>query len=172
MNERTLQRDGVLVEVRDHTRWGANPEAIADLVALVLRGEGVSAAEVGVGLVGEAAMRRLNREQRGVDAVTDVLSFPLEEPGEWESPLRSEPGVADLAAQEPPRLLGDVVLCPRQAVRQAMAEGTPPAFEVALLLAHGLLHLLGWEHQEWPGPMALRQGELLSGFDWTRLAGA
>jgi probable rRNA maturation factor len=159
--EQSLQRDGVAVEITDSTRSGPKAAAVADLVAHVLRAEGAARAEVGVAFVGERRIRRLNREHRGTDGITDVLSFPLEEAGEW----AGSPG----AAGEPPRLLGDVVVCVRKAARQAAADGTPRSFELAVLLVHGLLHLLGWEHDERLGPMALRQAELLTDFDWGTL---
>ena len=194
--EQSLRRDGVVVEITDSTRSGPSAAAAADLVALVLRAEGAAPAEVGVAFVGERRIRRLNREHRGVDSVTDVLSFPLEEAGEWddETGRRTEPvdetaeahddeagprgtggdddpwhGGGPAAAAGPPRLLGDVVICVRQAARQAAVDGNPLSFELAVLLVHGLLHLLGWEHDERPGRMALRQAELLTDFDWSTL---
>jgi probable rRNA maturation factor len=149
--------DGITIEIENATRAAIDGDRVADLVRHVLSSEGAVPAEVGVQFVGARRMRALNGEYRSVDAVTDVLSFPLEEPGE--EPL---PGV--------PRLLGDVIVCPVQARRQALADGAPPAFELAVLLTHGLLHLLGWEHEERPGRMALRQGELLAGWDWSGLS--
>lgn len=146
----------IVVELTDATRAGVRHERVVSLARHVLEAEGVAGAEVGVHLVGERRIAALNAGHRGVRGVTDVLSFPLEEPGE-EQPV----GV--------PRLLGDVVVCPVQARRQAGLDGTPPAFELALLLTHGLLHLLGWEHEEEPGRMALRQGEILAGWDWSGL---
>jgi probable rRNA maturation factor len=171
----------VTVDVTDTTRSGPYADVVAELVALVLRAEGATPAEVGVAFVGERRIRQLNREHRGTDSVTDVLSFPLEEAGEWDD--EAGPSAADEAGPsaideacgsscdggDPPRLLGDVVICVRRAARQAAADGNPRSFELAVLLVHGLLHLLGWEHDEQPGPMALRQAELLSDFDWTRL---
>ena len=149
--------DGVVVEVTDATRSRVDRERVRALAAYVLAEEGIDEGELGVHLVGERRIRALNREHRGLDEVTDVLSFPLEDEDE-------EPMVGV------PRLLGDVVLCPVQARRQALADGTPPAFETALLIVHGVLHVLGWDHEDDPGPMALRQGELLAAFDWTGLA--
>jgi probable rRNA maturation factor len=149
--------DGIVVEVTDSTRSRIDRERVAAMAAFVLAEEGVDAAELGVHLVGERRIRMLNREHRGLDEVTDVLSFPLEDEGE--EPME---GV--------PRLLGDVVLCPVQARRQAEADGTPPAFETALLIVHGVLHLLGWDHEVHPAPMAMRQAELLATFDWSGLA--
>jgi len=180
MNEReqSLRRDGVVVEVTDSTRSGPSAAAVADLAAHVLRAEGAARAEVGVAFVGERRIRRLNREHRGLDGVTDVLSFPLEEAGEWGDEAGRQAGADDEADGPggphegpggPPRLLGDVVICVRQAARQAAADGAPRSFELAVLLVHGLLHLLGWEHDEQPGLMALRQAELLTGFDWSSL---
>jgi probable rRNA maturation factor len=180
--QQEADRPDVTVEVTDSTRSGPNVDVVAELAAFVLRAECAAPAEVGVAFVGERRIRRLNREHRGIDSVTDVLSFPLEEAGEWdeeggadEDPARdaSETDEEYEAAGDengPPRLLGDVVVCVRQAARQAAGDGNPLSFELAVLLVHGLLHLLGWDHDDQPGPMALRQGELLKDFDWTRLA--
>ncbi len=68
-----------LVEVVNTTRTQVDEELVARLVATVLEAEGVLGAEVAVAFVGEARMRALNREHRGKDEVTDVLSFPLED---------------------------------------------------------------------------------------------
>ncbi|MEI6449189.1 MAG: rRNA maturation RNase YbeY [Actinomycetes bacterium] len=151
-----------LVEVFNRTRVRLDDEAVARLVAGVLEAEGVENAEASVELVGERRMRALNAEHRGRDEVTDVLSFPLEEAGEG-------PGPAAAGAAGPPRLLGDVVVCARQALRQARADSLPPAFELAVLLVHGALHLLGYEHETDAGRMALRQAELLELVDWEAL---
>lgn len=155
----TLRRGESLLEIADGTRAPLDHEAVGDLVAHVLEAEGAAPAEIGLQFVGERRMRRMNAEHRGADVLTDVLSFPLEEPGEW---------VAGAASGQP-RLLGDIVICPAQALRQAAGDGIPPAFELGVLLVHGALHLLGWRHDESPGPMAVRQAELLQSFDWTRL---
>lgn len=200
------ERPDVTVDVTDATRSGPNADMVAELAEFVLRAERAAPAEVGVAFVGERRIRQLNREHRGIDSVTDVLSFPLEEAGEWDEADRraadeagwdveadsgaaeatGSDGVEDAGAPAgpveddetydarggadgPPRLLGDVVICVRQAAVQAASDGNPLSFELAVLLVHGLLHLLGWEHDEQPGPMALRQAELLSDFDWTRL---
>jgi probable rRNA maturation factor len=160
---RTMQRGGVTVEIVDRTRTPLGHAAIADLVVHVLEEEGAVPAELGLRFVGERTMRGLNAAHRGVRGVTDVLSFPLEEPGEWP---------AGAAGERPPRLLGDVVVCPRQAARQAAGDDTPVAHELAVLLVHGVLHLLGWEHDETPGPMGARQAELLRSFEWSRLVRA
>lgn len=94
-------------------------------------------AELSVLLVDEAAMTALHRQWMDEDGPTDVLSFPMDElrPGrEGEDP---QPG-----------LLGDVVLCPTVARRQAAEAGHTVHEEMLLLTTHGILHLLGYDHAE------------------------
>ena len=94
-------------------------------------------AELSVLLVDEATMERLHVQWMDEPGSTDVLSFPMDE-------LR--PGTED---QEPPQgLLGDVVLCPVVAERQAGAAGHSAQDELHILLTHGILHLLGYDHAE------------------------
>jgi probable rRNA maturation factor len=159
------------VEVANRTRVPVGEVAVAELVDLVLVAEGAAGAEVGVTFVGERRMRALNREYRARDAVTDVLAFPLED--EEEIVVHgAQDGAGEAAAPGgPPRLLGDVVICARQALRQARASGLPPAAELAVLLVHGTLHLLGYDHVTDAGHMALRQAELLETARWEGLVG-
>jgi probable rRNA maturation factor len=86
-------------------------------------------AELAIVLTDDSAIRVLNRDWRGVDAPTNVLSFP-----------------AGPAGGEPP-LLGDIVLAHETVAREADAEGKPFAHHVAHLAVHGFLHLLGHDHQ-------------------------
>jgi probable rRNA maturation factor len=152
-----------VVEVINATRLPVDGQAVARAVDTVLRAEDVHDAELAVSFVGEDRMRALNGAHRGRDEVTDVLSFPLE--GGDDVPAASgDPG-------GPPRLLGDVVICARQALRQARGDGSPPAFEVAVLLVHGVLHLLGHDHEVDAGEMALRQADVLELVDWEALVG-
>ncbi len=182
-----------LVEVVNTTRTQVDEELVARLVATVLEAEGVLGAEVAVAFVGEARMRALNREHRGKDEVTDVLSFPLED---WDdggpegddqrgvlaaaaagvsAAASPAPDLGDVAAavvageNGPPLMLGDVVICARRALRQARADAHPAAFEIAVLLVHGTLHLLGYDHETDAGQMALRQAEVLELVDWEDL---
>lgn len=96
----------------------------------LLRAVGRGDASLSLVLVDDAAIRELNREHRGKDRSTDVLSFPLE-PGSF----------------EPEPLLGDVVISIETARRQAMDYDAPLQREVERLLIHGLLHILGHDHE-------------------------
>ena len=187
----------VAVEVVNLTTVAVDPEAVTQLVAGVLAGEGVAAGELGVRFVGARRMRALNRDFLGDDEVTDVLSFPLEDAGmpggsgDGEGSGRAAEGTGKDAVGEAgrgagglghfvgeagdgsrpavPRLLGDVVVCPRRAAAQARAAGTPLAFEIAMLLVHGTLHVLGYDHDVDAGEMALRQARYLDDSSWERL---
>lgn len=108
-----------------------------------------TAGELSVALVDDAEMRALNRDWRGKDRPTDVLAFALRE-GED----------ANVHAE----VLGDVVISLDTAARQAAARGAGAADEVRVLLAHGILHLLGYDHERSPADarrMFARQRALL-----------
>jgi probable rRNA maturation factor len=152
--------EALQIEVRNDTRYSVDTAAVAALARGVLRAEGVTAAELGIGFVGELRMRSLNRVHRSSDYVTDVLAFSLEGPGE----VSERQGV--------PRLLGDVVVCLKRAERQAAAAGLPLSLEAAVLLVHGVLHVLGHDHETDAGEMALRQAEILESLAWDGLVAA
>lgn len=93
-------------------------------------------AELSIAVVDEDEMARLHVEWMDVPGPTDVLSFPMDEmrPGTPEEPAEGT--------------LGDIVLCPPVARRQAEAGGHSVADELCLLTTHGILHLLGHDHAE------------------------
>jgi probable rRNA maturation factor len=99
---------------------------------------GIADAELSVLLTDDATMRALNRDHRGKDRPTDVLAFPLDERGAREA-HRRESGGREL-------VLGDVVISLDTAARQARARRRDLFAEVRFLLAHGLLHLTGFDH--------------------------
>jgi probable rRNA maturation factor len=109
------------VEVDNRSGVEVEDEAAADLARRVLVAEGIEDGELGIAFVAPDESRSLKREHLGVDEATDVLSFPID------GRDRLPPGL--------PRQLGDVVLCPA-VVGDAWRRP----------LAHGLLHLLGYEH--------------------------
>jgi probable rRNA maturation factor len=100
-------------------------------------------AQAHVQLVGNRRIRQLNKAHRGKDATTDVLSFPTLQ-YEGATPLL-QPGDLDPASGR--IFLGDIVICMPRMSEQAQAYGHTRARELAFLLAHGLLHLLGFDHE-------------------------
>ncbi|HWH26893.1 MAG TPA: rRNA maturation RNase YbeY [Pseudolysinimonas sp.] len=94
-------------------------------------------AELAILLVDEAAMEQLHVQWMDEPGPTDVLSFPMDE-------LR--PGSEDEVT--PAGLLGDIVLCPQVAIAQAVGAGHSSLDEMVMLTAHGILHLLGFDHSE------------------------
>jgi probable rRNA maturation factor len=114
----------------------ANLEAAA---TATLAACGVGEAELTLVIVDDEAMRTVNREYRGVDAPTDVLSFAAHEGND-------DLTVPDDLAAELERYLGDVMLALPYSLRQAAEYGTRPDAELRLLVVHGVLHLLGYDH--------------------------
>jgi len=94
-------------------------------------------ADLAIVLVDEAAMEQLHVQWMDEPGPTDVLSFPMDE-------LR--PGTEEEIT--PAGLLGDIVLCPQVAIEQAKTAGHSTQDELQLLTAHGILHLLGFDHAE------------------------
>lgn len=122
-------------------------------IDLVLQSEGVGRpCMVSISVVSDERMRELNREWRGQDRPTDVLSLECERPDD-----------PDLAPGEPCEL-GDIVLASDYIARQAKGFGTTAADECRLLLVHGTLHLLGYDHlrDDEAEVMEAREDELLA----------
>ncbi len=126
------------IEVNNESGVKVDDEAILRLAAYALDAMHVHKdAELDIQLVDVAAMERLHLEWMDEPGPTDVLSFPMDElrPGTDEKPT-------------PPGILGDVVLCPEVAAAQAPANNHSVMDELFTLLAHGILHLLGFDHAE------------------------
>ena len=109
------------IELTNGSGAAVDAEAARTLAAEVLAAEGIRDGELGIAYVRREEIRRLKREQLGIDQVTDVLSFPIDRRDDL------PPGV--------PRQLGDVVVCP-----QVVGE------EWQVPLVHAVLHLVGYEH--------------------------
>jgi probable rRNA maturation factor len=115
-------------------------------------------------VTGDAELRRLNREFRGKDESTDVLSFPAlgsgEDGGQALSPANPAPGQVGRRQRLPhaPRPLGDIAISFQRARAQAREFGHDPEREIRVLMLHGVLHLLGMDHETGytgrPGRMA------------------
>lgn len=136
-------RDEQTDEAVDLDRW-------TRLAADVLAAEG-EAGELTLLFVDEAAMTVLNRDHMGGSGPTDVLSFPI-----------------DGAGAGPDGLLGDVVVCPSVARRNAPAHAGTFEAEVALLVVHGVLHVLGHDHAETVEAATMQAAEAahLERFHW------
>ena len=105
-----------------------NLQTVADKVLAIT--ETNLQSEISLQIIQDDQMQQLNLEYMGVDAPTDVLSFPVP----FENPDTGNP------------YLGDILISYPTAARQAEAAGHPVAEEISLLLVHGLLHLLGYDH--------------------------
>jgi probable rRNA maturation factor len=156
------------VVVVDVARW-------ATLADAVLRAEGVRGhAELSLLFVAEDEIAALNEEFMDASGPTDVLAFPIDADGATfvevtstpmtaTGPHKSEPDPADL-----PLLLGDVVVCPAVAARQAPEHAGTLDDELALLVVHGVLHVLGWDHatDAERDRMRARERDLLEAHHW------
>ena len=122
--------------------------------------------EVDVLFTGDEGIRQINLEQRGVDAPTDVLSFPMFdlEPGEIPSVEDADPGTGLVP-------LGDMVISLERAREQAQEYGHPVERELSYLAVHSVLHLLGYDHMdegEQKAQMRRREEAILSDLGITR----
>lgn len=126
------------VEILNESGIDVDVEEFARLARFTLRRMRVHPeAELCLKLVDEGTITEFNTRWMGKEGPTDVLSFPMDE-------LRPTPD-----DEEPePGLLGDVVLCPEVAARQARTAGHSTEDELHLLTTHGILHLLGYDHTE------------------------
>jgi probable rRNA maturation factor len=141
------------------------------LARSVLEAEGVRGdAELSMLFVDEKAMTDLNQRFTGKDGPTDVLAFPIdEEPSEGgRSPDSGGTGPGFLPAEpsDLPLLVGDVVICPAVAARNAPEHAGTYDDELALLIVHGILHLMGMDHVDdtEANAMEQRERELLDQF--------
>jgi probable rRNA maturation factor len=129
---------------------------LVDVVRATLGGEGVPAdAEVNLVLVDEQVIAGLNAEHLGHEGPTDVLSFPIDGPSLGLG-VASGDAVPVGGTHPDGVLVGDVVICPAVARRNAEDRGVPVADELRLLAVHGSLHLLGHDHADEAGATAMR----------------
>ena len=128
------------VEIANESGVPVDEGALVAVARHVLDELGVNPlAELSVLLVDVESMTTLHERWMGEPGPTDVLAFPMDELDTARGPDDREPG---------PALLGDVVLCPEVARRQAAQAGHSMTDELHLLCTHGVLHLLGYDHAE------------------------
>lgn len=109
---------------------------------------------VSIALVDDRVSRRLNREHRGKDVATDVLSFPVRPRASGPRPKRVEVTLPGPGALSLGPFLGDLAIATGVARRQAREHGHALNTELRILALHGLLHLLGYDHEKDDGRMA------------------
>lgn len=121
------------VAVRSRLRRRLRLSLLHALAGKILKAAGASRSDLSLLLVGDGTMRRLNRRYRRKDRTTDVLAFPMP--------------VTRHVSPVTPAPLGDVVISLPQAARQAARAGHSLERELAVLVTHGVLHLLGYDHE-------------------------
>ena len=165
-----------LVSVDEPYENEVDAEWLEDVARAALTAAGVEGgAEVSLLITGDETVQELNAEYRGLDETTDVLSFSADHPGHWEGdgdgperPARDEGFVLPPGIPQP---LGEIIVSLPQARRQAADHGVSPVSELAHLVVHGALHLVGYDHvePEETAQMQAREREALESLSFDRL---
>ncbi|MEQ8821961.1 MAG: rRNA maturation RNase YbeY [Sumerlaeia bacterium] len=134
------------IEIRhERSRVGKGRSALNTFTAHILehclQQTGQAGAHLSIMYCGDEAIRRLNHRFRGIDKATDVLSFPSYEPDESQGGSHSY----DFGEDETPHF-GDLAISLPTVFREAAEQGKDPVDHIALMLIHGYLHLLGYDH--------------------------
>jgi probable rRNA maturation factor len=130
----------VSIEVSNESGVDVSENELISVARFVIKKMDVNpAAELSMVLLDTPAMADLHMRWMDLPGPTDVMSFPMDE---------LEPGGRPDAPEPGPSMLGDIVLCPEFAAKQAEKVGHSLAQELALLTVHGVLHLLGYDHAE------------------------
>jgi len=122
-----------MVEINNLTTTKIDEEFIEKVAKIVLEGENEKRVDLSIALVGQGRIRELNKKYRGKNRVTDVLAFGQNQ----KLPIipKNEPG------------LGEVVICLREVKKNAKRFKSSLEIELARVLIHGILHLLGYNHE-------------------------
>lgn len=129
-----------MIEVSNESGLDVSEEELISVARFTIRKMDVNpGAELSMVLLDTNAMADLHMRWMDLPGPTDVMSFPMDE---------LEPGGRPDAPEPGPSMLGDIVLCPQFAAKQAEAAGHSLGHELALLTIHGVLHLLGYDHAE------------------------
>lgn len=139
----------MVIDVLCHEETELTPEEIEVWAGKILTREFPSHTniEISILVTSEDEMASLNRTYRDEPMSTDVLSFPQLEDDEELTPESVSNSIRNPAGEEIPVLLGDVVLCPAE-IRRRSASGESFLHAFVRTLAHGILHLLGYDHPE------------------------
>ena len=129
------------IDINNESGVSVDEGELSRLARYVLDEMGINPlADLSVLIVDTEAMETLHVQWMDEPGPTDVLAFPMDE--------LHDPGPGGAAEDDAPALLGDVVLCPQVAEKQAKDAGHSTADELHLLCTHGILHLLGYDHAE------------------------
>lgn len=133
------------IQVDDRFVDDVDPSLIERAATAALAAEGVAGpVELSVLVADDATLHALNRDYRGVDSPTDVLSFGDDEEDS------AEPHAAFVRPPDAPRYLGDLAISYERVIAQAAEYGHSRERELAFLTVHGVLHLLGYDHERGP----------------------
>ncbi len=135
----------------DHVFDFDTENLLKELTQAVIKAENVPFSDVTVNLsfTDEEDIKETNKEFRGIDMVTDVLSFPaldLVAPADFTGIKAGDPSFFDPETGE--LILGDIMICVKRALEQAEEYGHSFKREIAFLITHSLLHLLGYDHEQ------------------------
>ncbi len=152
-----------MVYLENRTRGtGLDARAAARVCETLLAAIGEAGSSVSLTFIRDAEMRALNAEHRAKDTPTDVLSFPIFEPEDFDrtgqTRAHDHPVMLSPSKHGIERMLGDIVISVDTALRQAADYDAPLAREVERLLIHSVLHLAGHDHME-SGERALMEAE-------------
>ena len=122
------------IEIANNSGVACNEDEIVDVAAFALDKMGIHPdSDLGITLVDEDEITKLHVQWMNLPGPTDVLSFPMDE-------------LKPFSASDGPGIIGDIVICPQFAAKQAVSHSTEE--EISLLTVHGVLHLLGFDHVE------------------------
>ena len=140
------------IHVGEEFRGVVDEGRVRRIARTVLKAEGVAPSyEVSLVFTNSETVKQLNRDYRGVDELTDVLAFYMLPQKEVDDAFALPPdGVTRL---------GEVIISYPQAAEQAREQGHSPEKELVLLIIHGILHLLGYDHEEPEGESKMRGRE-------------
>lgn len=129
-----------MIEINNLTTNPVDEDFLKKIVSIVLEEEKiVKEVELSIALIGPGRMRKINRRYRGKNRVTDVLAFP-------ESKILLEK--FKVGAVKKVQGLGEIVICLREVKKNAKRFNLSSEKELARVLIHGMLHLLGYEHEK------------------------
>ncbi len=138
---------------------------VLEAVSSVLESESCEPhTHVSVVIADDEVVRELNREHRGLDENTDVLSFSFTHEGEYYGEEERDTRETDVDFVLPPTedddtALGEIIISYPQTCRQAERDGHPAVRELTVLLVHGILHLLGYDHEEPDDEVVMKEAE-------------